>query len=315
MTVRVPSEHLREWCEEWRPGAALPARAAAALAAYRASQRIASLRAATSSLADPDATGLERLLAAVDALDEAFAGAHATALERLLPLLDAPLAPHPLEAAPERLGARLATAGGDVVTSQRFAARAAAYHAAHGAGAALNGLHALLVSDELASMFADAAEPAHPPDPAQLAAPSTFVAHAAASEANTNAYVVTVRHLAETANANFELYRATLADITDSDDDLPRAADLVLGFDDDAVLMLQRVDPERLELRLVFAASTAYEAFSTLDGSLFDVEPVAGERRLYLRLAVPGAWRAAGLLLDAIWSNLRSCVLLSPRRP
>lgn len=315
MTVRVPSEHLREWCEEWRPGAALPARAAAALSAYRTSERIASLRAATPGHADADAPGLERLVAAVDALDDAFAGAHATALARLLPLLDAPLTPHPLEAAPERLGARLAAAGGDGVTAQRFAARAAAYHAAHGAGAALSGLNALLVSEGLASMFADATEPEPPPAAAQFAAPSTFVVHAAASEANTNAYVVTVQHLAEAANASFELFRATLSDITDSDDNLPKVADLVLGFDDDARRMLQRVDPERLELRLVFAASTAYEAFSTRDGSLFDVEPVVGECRLYLRLAVPGAWRAAGLMLDAIWSNLQSCVLLGPRRP
>jgi len=306
---RVASERLRAWLDSWRPGAGLASQDAAALSAYRDSSRLHALRAAARDPGDPDAAGLARLTAAVDALGDALGGAEATALEGLRALLEAPLLPHPLDAAPERFGARLARAQGDLESAARFAERADAYETAFASAAALEGVGALhLVPSLAAGLVPDtsAATTAWQP----VVAPSTFVAHAASREATTRAYVVTVRHQSAGADPRFAVYGATLSDITDVDEPLPSQADLVLAFTDDAAAMLRRLDPERLELRLVFDGSSTYDAFSSLSGSLRDVEPAPSEGRLYLRLRVPAAWRAAGITLDAIWSNLESCVLL-----
>lgn len=310
MNDRVASERLRAWLEAWRPGHGLAPQDAAALSAYRSSPRFRALRVAARDPSDPDALGLARLTVAVDALAEAQAGAEATALEALRPLLQAPLLPHPLEAAPERFGARLAHARGDLESAARFAERADAHEATFTSAAALDGVGALHDAGALlASLRSDAGADESAWRPV-VVAPTTFVAQAASREASTRAYVVTVRHELAGADARFELYSATLSDITDADGTLPFEADLVLAFAHDAAAMLRRLDPERLELRLVFLGSATYEAFSSLDGSLRDVEPAPLEGRLYLRLRVPAAWRATGITLDAIWSSLESCVLL-----
>jgi hypothetical protein len=310
MTARPSSARVRAWLESWRADAGLAADDAAALEAYRGSARLEAVRAAATDAGDPDAPGLLRLVASIDALIAAHAGRAEDALALLAEILETPIAPHPLSAAPERFAARLAAAHGDAPAARHFAALAAAREAAFGGGEALAGVGALLVHGELlATLAADGPPPHRIERP-----PSTFVPYAA-RESSTRAYVVTVGHQRDRDGARFELHRATLADITDSRDAVPAIADLVLAFEADAAPMLDRLDPERLELRCVFAGSTAFERFDTAAGTLFDVEPVAAEARLYLRLSLPRAWTAAGVAIEDVWSSLESCVLVDPGPP
>jgi hypothetical protein len=307
MSAWLPSSVLRVWLEAWRADAGLGPEAAVALTSYRGSARFGAAREAAQDRGDPDAAGLARTVLSVDALAMAQVGHGESALALLVALLEAPFAPHPLGAAPERFAARLAAVLGDDVAVQRFAARATALEGAFGDAEALAGVGSLLVHGELrATLTADV-----PARPASERPPSTFVAQAA-DEASTRAYVVTVGHRRDPHGTRFELHRATLSDITDDHGGVPAIADLVLAFDADAAAMLERLDPEQLELRFVFRGSTTFEGFDTHRGNLFDVEAVPSEGRLYLRLLLPTGWTAAGVALEDIWWSLESCVLVDP---
>jgi hypothetical protein len=238
MSAWLPSSVLRVWLEAWRADAGLGPEAAVALTSYRGSARFGAAREAAQDRGDPDAAGLARTVLSVDALAMAQVGHGESALALLVALLEAPFAPHPLGAAPERFAARLAAVLGDDVAVQRFAARATALEGAFGDAGALAGVGSLLAHDDLgATLAADVPAPMVSERP-----PSTFVAQAA-DEASTRAYVVTVGHRRDSQGTRFELHRATLSDITDDHGGVPAIADLVLAFDADAAAMLERLDP------------------------------------------------------------------------
>jgi hypothetical protein len=137
------------------------------------------------------------------------------------------------------------------------------------------------------------------------------------SEASTRTYFVLVHKLIDPRVAAFAILKATLADITDGGDygrigdHGALYADLLLDFDEDPRELLDSLNLDKLALRLVFKSSDTFEAFSTHEGTLFDLEASAEESRLYFKLRVPQAWVAAQLPLFAIFSSVESCVLIS----
>ncbi len=148
--------------------------------------------------------------------------------------------------------------------------------------------------------------------------PYAFVPFASADhEMSTRAYVVQVRKLIDPRVAAFALHRATLVDITDGDawgredENGRRYADLVLDFGQGALPLLRELSAYDLTVRLIFRDSEAFESFSVAEGTLFDLEVSPEEGRLYFKLRLPTAWIAADLPLQAVWSTLESCVLIS----
>lgn len=255
-------------------------------------------------------------------------------------ILAAPMRPSPLETLLEELGAKLAAAAGDSELQLALVSRRDAYLQRYSFGAALVGAAAVAQPGRVGEQILDLLEPGpvqtavaadedevvaatstspddHDRRPAgnDLApladlGPSTssFTPFAAEYEPRTNAYVVTLRHLQEARTATFAVHRVHWHDL-DSDD--PRVSDLVLAFEDDASSMLRSVDPELLSLRLFFGDGPAYDEVSTSNGSLFDVEVNPAEGRIYLKLLRPPAWSATDLPPADLWSNLRSCVLIT----
>ena len=309
-------EQLRLALWTWRADAPADAAGRARLAAYRASPALGSLRRAARDEHDPEAAGLARTVIAVDALDAALAGRWREALDLLQTQLEAALEPHPLESALERFGARLALALGETAVALRWSERARRYEDRFARGAALAGVHALVRAgaDDASAVFEDLADaveaqdaaPWHHLPAAWRPTPLGFVPRAG-GETAARAYVVTIQ---DDAGASLRAYRVVLGDVGDDvAPEVRHAVEVVLAFESDAATMLASLDPETLELRCVFAGSDLHEAFAVERGELSDVEVSVAERRLYLRLRWPPAWRAAGVAPATVWDSLEGLVL------
>ena len=314
-------ERLRLALWAWRAGSAVDVALRARLAAYRASTALDALRRAARDERDPDAAGLARTVIAVDALDAALAGRLREALDLLETQLEAVLEPHPIESALERFGARLALALDETVLALRWSERARRYEDRFAGGAALAGAHVLVLTgaddavtalDDLRTAVdhQDAAPWRHPPA-ALRPTPLGFVPRAG-GETAARAYVVAIQ---DDAGTSLRAYRVVLGDVGDDvAPEVRQAVDVVLAFEPDSGTMLASLDPETLELRCVFAGSDLHEAFAVERGELYDVEVSVAERRLYLRLRWPSAWRAAGVEPSAVWDSLEGLVLRARMR-
>lgn len=130
-------------------------------------------------------------------------------------------------------------------------------------------------------------------------------------------YIVQVRQLTDAATADFAVFSAVLADLTDGgvfgreNRGGERYADLLLEFGREAAYLLGSLDPVTLSMRFVFRGSSEFEMFSAQSGTLYGLEVSLDEYRLYFKLKIPAAWAAAEVPLHLIWANLESCVLLS----
>ena len=315
MPISHEQLHFALWA--WRADTPVDAALRARLAAYRTSAPLDSLRRAARDERDPDAAGLARTLTALEAIDATLAGRWREALDLLQTQLDAALEPHPLESALERFGARLALALGEEATALRWSERARRYEDRFAGGAGLAAVHALVLTGggEAVAVLDDLGGSVEPQDvvPWQRdptvwrSAPLGFVPRAGGGETASRAYVVTLQ---DDAGISLRAYRVVLGDI--GDDVAPearRAVEVVLAFEPDAATMLASLDPEKLEVRCVFAGSGLHEAFAAERGELSDVEVSLAECRLYLRLRWPPAWRAAGVAPATVWDSLEGLVL------
>lgn len=290
-------------------------------------------RALPSSLREAVEGGSEAgflLRRGADALALAAVVGPTEALAALRPALDLPHSSDPFVGTVYCLGEHLAEQAGNGEARAHFAACRERLDAVE----ALQGLGELLAAPGLSGALEGAAAwgaaqpgdanggdgdphpvPLFPPGPVGGYVPLSSAGH----ETPARAYLVQVRRLTDPRVAQFAIVPSTLVDLTDGDalgrEDGRggRYADLVLDFGD-APGLLREVEPDDLALRLVFERSGEFEPFSAADGTLFDVEAVPEEGRLYFKLRVPGAWAATGLPLEAIWPNVESVVLLSHSR-
>lgn len=245
-------------------------------------------------------------------------------------ILELPLALDPFDGRVYLLAACLAESVGDGEAQQRFAAHYGAYLEHFADARALLGLGEVLMDPYVSDVLAEALEdtsltgtpaatvpiptPLHSPAPIHGSGYAPFTS--AGQETPARTYLVQVRKLTDPRIAQFAIFPSTLVDLTDGGDlgredgRGRRYADLVLDFSS-AQGLLRSLEPEDLALRFVFGSSVAFEPFSVADGTLFDVEVVLEEGRLYFKLVVPSAWVVAGLPLTAIWPNIESLVLLS----